>query len=237
MIKKCEFCNKKFNVKPSRFEKAKYCSKQCMYSSNIKNLKDKRFGKLVVKEYAFRKNNYAMWLCECDCGKTKIVSSNSLNSGKCQSCGCLLVETLIKRNTKHNKTYTKIYNKYRSMKERCFNPKNQRYKNYGERGIIVCDEWIGEEGFINFYNWSMANGYRDNLTIERIDVNGNYCPENCKWIPIKEQADNKTNTKYIKYNNNYYRIKELAKILNIKEDCLRKRISRNKLKENYNAQD
>lgn len=92
---------------------------------------------------------------------------------------------------------TKIYKKWQGMKRRCYEKENRQYKNYGGRGIVICDEWLGEHGFENFYSWAMRNGYRDGLSIERKDVNGNYCPENCCWIPLPEQSRNKTNTKRI----------------------------------------
>lgn len=89
------------------------------------------------------------------------------------------------------------YKKWQGMKRRCYEKENRQYKNYGGRGIVICDEWLGEHGFENFYSWAMRNGYRDGLSIERKNVNGDYCPENCCWIPLPEQSRNKTNTKRI----------------------------------------
>ena len=127
-------------------------------------------------------------------------------------------------------TREKINKKYKGIKYRCFNKNCQRYKNYGGRGIKICEDWLGYNGFNNFYNWAINNGYSDGLTIERINVDGNYCPENCMWIPMKEQYKNKTNTKRILFNGELYTLKELSKLLNLSVDCLRKRFFRkNKL--------
>jgi hypothetical protein len=108
----------------------------------------------------------------------------------------------------HNKSHTRLYKTHRGMLERCCNINSPKYSNYGERGIIVCDEWLGEYGFVNFYNWAINNGYTDELTIDRINVNGNYCPENCRWATWEEQAVNRSNTRYFKAispdKNNYY---------------------------------
>ncbi len=111
------------------------------------------------------------------------------------------------------------------MKYRCYNPKSQYYYRYGARDIKVCDEWLND--FKAFYDWSMANGYRDNLTIDRIDVNGNYEPSNCRWVSQKMQQNNRSNNRLITYNNETHTISEWAEICNISQACLRHRIERN----------
>lgn len=117
---------------------------------------------------------------------------------------------------KHNMSNTRIYCIWDGMKQRCRNSKSKRYKDYGGRGIKICSEWLDKEnGFINFYNWSMANGYKENLTIDRIDIDGNYEPLNCRWITNKEQQKNKRNNRYIVYNNENKTISEWAQIYNI----------------------
>lgn len=166
----------------------------------------KRFGRLVVLERAesiVSKSGKAKgrWLCRCDCGNTKIVLTDSLTGGYAKSCGCYNIESIKDRQTKHGMAGTRIYLEWNSMKSRCFNKNNKSYTRYGGRGITVCDEWMGEHGFENFYKWATESGYKDTLTIERKDVNGNYCPENCSWIPANKQAKNRRTTLRIKDQN------------------------------------
>lgn len=158
------------------------------------------FSRLTVLGYAGRdRHGYALWLCRCECGKVFTVCSIHLRSGRTKSCGCLNREQLPIANTIHGMTGTTIFNKWKYMRRRCSSPSAHNYKWYGGRGIRVCDEW--EHSFQAFYDWAMANGYDDSLSIERIDVNGNYEPSNCTWIPMRDQAKNKQNSK--KYKEGY----------------------------------
>lgn len=159
-------------------------------------LAGERFGRLkVIKNAGTDKNGKTIWECQCDCGNHTFSLGSNLMSGKSLSCGCLKNEKASKRLEKHGMSKTKIYRKWQGMKQRCYDEKCRSYKDYGGRGIIVCQEWPGESGFNNFYKWALGNGYINGLTIERKDVNGDYCPENCCWIPLSEQARNKTITK------------------------------------------
>lgn len=134
------------------------------------------------------------------------------------------------RNAEINKGYfpgisrTRIYRTYHHMKDRCYRENNKDYKHYGGRGIKICSDWLGENGFINFYNWAMENGYSDDLTIERKDPNKDYCPENCCWIPLKKQMANRTNQNIITYKGETHYLSEWAEILGIRQDTLWKRI-------------
>ena len=150
-----------------------------------------RFGRLSVKRKSNPKKGYhgSMWECVCECGNTTIVNAQNLKSGNTTSCGCYGAEQRIKSVKKHGETGTRLYRIWKAMHTRCYNEKSPAYRYYGSRGIRVCDGWINN--FADFQNWSMSHGYRDNLTIDRIDVNGNYSPDNCRWVTMAEQNKNK----------------------------------------------
>lgn len=171
-----------------------------------RDLTGERFGKLVAVERVGKdKYSRAIWKCLCDCGRYTTVMIGNLTSGNTQSCGCGH-----DGNPTHKQTKTRLFNIWQKMKERCSCPTNDAYINYGARGICVCDEWKND--FLCFKKWAEENGYKDNLTIERKNVNENYCPENCCWIPKGEQANNKTNTIRI----NGKTLKEICEITGFK---------------------
>lgn len=149
-----------------------------------------------------RKNpNLIGYLCECSChNKTqKIIEKNALLSGHSKSCGCT-------RHKKHGMAHSKIYRQWAVMKRRCYDTKLKGYNDYGGRGISVCDEWLNN--FESFYQWAIANGYDETKSIDRINVNGNYCPDNCKWSTSKEQANNKRNNIILEYNGKSLTLKQ-----------------------------
>lgn len=191
---------------------------------NFVNITGKRFGRLVaLSKYGTAKNRQTIWKCKCDCGNIKNVIYGSLISGSTKSCGCLLKENGCP--PKHGLSRTRIYNIYQGMKRRCYNKKDKDYLNYGSRGIKICDEWLdSENGLHNFYNWAINNGYKDNLSIDRINNNGDYKPKNCRWVDNKVQSNNKRNCHYITYNNNTHTIAEWSKILHINESTIHERI-------------
>lgn len=159
------------------------------------DLYGKRFGRLTVIERGKNSNNgHACWICQCDCGKEVIVNSSDLRSGKQISCGCYNRERFIKeqRQIKHGLRKHKLYGVWRSMKERCTLKTHAVYKDYGGRGIGICEEWKND--FKKFYDWAIQNGYNEGLTIDRIDNNKGYYPENCRWVTMKIQNTNKRNT-------------------------------------------
>ena len=169
---------------------------------NVGNsLVGKKFGKLTVLKEDKRvprynangtlKGHRIFYLCKCDCGNIVSVNRDGLLRGSTKSCGCYAKEKAKIANTKHNLTHHRLYNIFHHVRARCLKPNCKTYPQYGGRGIKICEEWKND--FMNFYSWAMSNGYKDNLTLDRIDVNGNYDPNNCRWADMKTQTNNKTN--------------------------------------------
>lgn len=195
------------------------------------DLTGQRFGRLKAIERAENtKDNKAQWICECECGSTVVVSASNLRRKSTKSCGCLRSEmatqhlTIGNHNRKHGLTGTKLYVLWQCMKQRCTNPLSKDYKDYGGRGVAVCDEWLND--FQAFYNWSYANGFKEGLSIDRINVNGNYEPNNCRWVDTKEQANNKRNNHILTYNEETHTVAEWSKITGIKYNTLLNRINK-----------
>lgn len=166
------------------------------------------------------------WLCKCECGNTKEVRTDSLTSGNVRSCGCIKKEqdreNLVK-NHRHKMSGKRLYSIWQKMKDRCYNPNVRSYKDYGARGIKICDEWIVPD---NFFQWALSNGYREDLTIDRIEVNGNYGPSNCKWSTAKEQARNRRSNIEVEYQGKKMTLIEAAEKSNISYKVLNARYRR-----------
>ncbi len=161
--------------------------------ATLKDLTGQKFNRLTAIKYLGGRK----WRCKCDCGRIIDVFTNNLTRGNTKSCGCLNSEVASGRLLKHGKTNTRLFHIFATMKQRCYNNNNTDYKNYGGRGIKICDDWL--DNFASFYNWSMSNGYKENLTIDRIDNNKGYSPDNCRWVGVETQARNKRNNIQITY--------------------------------------
>ena len=192
--------------------------------------KGEKFNRLIViklhhintfKNKYNRITNREYYLCKCDCGNYDIVRKDSLKNNNVKSCGCLQKEKV----KKHGLRYTRIYKILDCMKERCYNKNKDNYYLYGARGITVCKEWLEKDnGIINFYTWAINNGYKENLTIDRIDNNGNYEPSNCRWATMKEQGRNKRNNYLITYKGETHCLSEWAETFNINRTTISSRL-------------
>lgn len=203
--------------------------------SRFEDLTGKRFGRLVVIERAedhIQPNgkHQIQWLCKCDCGNEVVVRGSNLKNGNSKSCGCLQKDTTSFNNKLHNGSISvsgmarsKIYTTWCNMKQRCLNENNRQYKDYGGRGIKVCDDWLD---FEPFYKWAMVNGYNDMLTLDRINTNGNYTPRNCRWVDMKMQQNNRRNNHRITYNGKTQTLAQWADEIGVKRQTLRDRIFR-----------
>jgi len=187
------------------------------------DLTGNKYGRLTVLRRLPNKGNKTMWECRCDCGNVTAVPAGALNSGNTKSCGCLHLETVKTMHVTHNLRYTRLWRVWSHMKDRCNNPNNKDYNLYGGRGITYCTEW---ESLQQFAEWAMSSGYADDLTIDRIDPNGNYCPENCRWATRLEQSRNLRTVRWLSYNGETHTIGEWAEILGVKQGSLASRIQR-----------
>lgn len=201
----------------------KYKRKETPFTTNhVKDIRGQRFGKLVVKEFHHSDGIFAYWLCECDCGNATVKSTQQLRQNWHPSCGCNPRYTnRPKRNNvpTHHMTGTRLYKIWKSMRSRCGckNPNRKEYWGYPHRGITICDEW---NDFENFYKWAMENGYdpdapKGECTLDRIDVNGNYEPSNCRWATNTQQVRNRRKTVYLVHNGERKPLTEWCEILGL----------------------
>lgn len=189
----------------------------------FKDLTGQKFNYLTVIEYVGSKNKKSMWLCECECGNQTIVDSSSLKSGNTKACGCHMKDGWGNNKT-HGMSKTRLYRIWQAMISRCYYEKNKYYQNYGGRGISVCDEW--RNNFELFMKWSLNNHYANNLTIDRIDNDKGYSPDNCKWVTRFVQMNNTRNNRLLDYNGQTKTVAEWSRYANISYDVLHSRIFR-----------
>lgn len=177
-----------------------------------------RYGKRTIIGWDEEKHR---WIARCDCGQIDRVES-SISQGRLQMCKACSVDVLRKRFFTNGLTHSRIYNVWRNIKRRCNDKRSISYKHYGARGISVCNEW--KNSFVKFYDWAMANGYKQGLTIDRIDSNKDYCPENCRWVDFLTQQNNKNDNKKLTFNGTTKTMSEWARLLGIKYVTLKTRI-------------
>lgn len=188
-----------------------------------------KFNRLTViafERVRYKNSTRVRWIVRCDCGTLKSVAPYRVLNGNTKSCGCLKLENTIAYNRvakkKHGGRRDRLYYIWRGMKARCFCKTNKEYPTWGGRGIIVCDEW--KDDYAAFRDWSMENGYSDDLTIDRIDVNGDYCPENCRWVDWKTQAANRRDTMHFVVNGEDKTLSQLSDEYGIKYTTLYQRV-------------
>lgn len=189
-----------------------------------KDMSGLRFGRLVVLERAGTRSKNPIWRCRCDCGNEIFAMGGNLRSGDTQSCGCLNRENAKKRYLTHGGTNTRLFRIWHNMKNRCGNPNTKDYADYGSRGIKVCPEW--SENFEAFRDWAMANGYREDLTLDRKDNDGPYSPENCRWITNAAQQNNRRNNHLLTLYGKTQTITKWAEETGINRSTLKARLKR-----------
>lgn len=195
----------------------------------LKDISGQHFGNLTVikRDTSYISNKHTKWICQCNCGNTKSIFRNALINGSTKSCGCQQFKGKPGINQTHGMSKTRIYHEWLSMRRRCAKNSPDAYL-YFNRGITVCNEW--QNNFMLFYQWSMENGYNDDLSIDRIDNNRGYCPDNCRWISMSDQQSNKRNNVKVQYNGKEYCLRQLCKKINFPYKTAHRRYQRMKAK-------
>lgn len=193
--------------------------------SKLINLIGKRYGYLtVLQKGRLNKPYHTMWLCQCDCGQVKEICGEHLKTGRTISCGCKKIERIIKQSTIHGESKIRLYRIWKALRKRCNNQMDDGYRLYGARGITVCEEW--QKDYLIFKEWALLNGYKDNLEIDRIDVNGNYEPLNCRWVNEETQANNKRNNRYYVYQDEKLTLTQICRKYGFNYGTVKSRINR-----------
>lgn len=188
------------------------------------DLTGEQYGKLTVKRLVVDDvGKKKKWLCMCKCGNEIVVTGSNLRSGHSTQCKVCKSREIREHQIQHNQSKSKLYRVWNSMKNRCENPNTISYKNYGARGIKVCEEWHDPKAFIE---WAMKNGYEDGLEIDRINVNGDYAPLNCRWVSRLQNANNKRNNRIINIHGKNMTMAEIARENGIKYKLLHKHLSK-----------
>lgn len=198
---KCD-CGNEIFATGTELRKGRRTNCGCSKKTNLNDLTGRKFGRLTAICRAESVKGNTRWNCECKCGNETTVSYQNLISGRTKSCGCWHDEALTINKKTHGMSKTKLYSVYRQMVERCYRKNNEAYRNYGGRGIRVCPEWLGKNGADNFFKWANESGYKENkgrniLTLDRKDVDGDYEPNNCRWVTAEVQNNNKRNSHFI----------------------------------------
>lgn len=173
----------------------------------MKDFTGYRNERIEVISLSHKANHSYYWNCKCDCGQEKIIQASNLKRTK--SCGCLVHRIINGKKAKHRASNTRLYQTWVNMRRRCYDLNQDSYKNYGAKGIKVCDEWM--YSFESFQEWAFISGYEEHLTVERIDYTGNYEPSNCKWIPLEKQTKNSSWNRFITYQGETKCVREWAR--------------------------
>lgn len=181
------------------------------------NLIGKKFNRLTILSI-FNQKNKKYCVCRCDCGKIATIRLDHIKSQETKSCGCYNQEVASKRMKTHGMSKSRIYKIYNNMERRCKDITYPQYYLYGGRGINICEEW--SKSFCSFYKWAINNGYKENLTIDRIDNNKSYCPENCRWVTMLEQSNNRRTNSFVDYNGETHTFAQWERILGFPRSTL-----------------
>lgn len=191
------------------------------------NLIGQKFGYFTVVGFGEtrERNNGKLvrtWDCVCVCGNHRYLTTHEVTTEKRKSCGCKQKEFRVKSATIHGDSHTRLHNTWSGMRARCYTKSDYHYKWYGERGIKMCDEW--KDNYVAFKEWALQNGYDENLTIDRIDNDGNYCPENCRWVTMKVQSNNTRRNKFYEAFGEKHTLSEWADIKGASRELLKGRV-------------
>lgn len=189
------------------------------------DLTNQKYENLTVIEYVGQRGRRrTIWRCKCDCGNIIEVDGSHLKTGHTKSCGCLSQNRIKYLNYKTGESKSKLYLVYRNMLNRCYREKDKNFKHYGGRNIKVCPEWLGKNGYLNFSKWAKENGYKEDkrgiCTLDRMDVNGNYCPDNCRWVSQIIQCNNRRITRKIQINGEVDTVSNMSRKHNINYNTL-----------------
>lgn len=189
----------------------------------FKDITGQKFGSLTAIRRAGNQGKHVLWEFQCDCGKTTVALGINVRSGKIKSCGCHRYDKGREQLTTHGLSNTRLHGIWKTMRQRCNNPNNPSYPNYGGRGISICPEW---DDFKCFYDWAMLNGYKDGLQIDRINNNGNYCPENCRWADEKIQSNNRRSNTWLECRGERHTVAEWSDLTGIKQSTILVRMTK-----------